>query len=253
MRLLAIDEDAAIHDLLYRRLTAEGFDVEIAPSGNQGLDALARQTPDALVIAAELRDVAALDVCRRVRNLDLRIPVLIIASSDIAQERISGLDAGADDCLPRPVDARELSARLKALLRRTQRSWPAPEPLSVANVSLDPVHRGIAAGRRFAELTQTEYGLMELFLRNPGSLLVYGRIYQAVWPDRSEALTTLRVYVGYLRGKLAEIGGDLLIDAVNGRGYVMREAQGPSGGSTQRDICPGGDPRCPRASLTGRV
>jgi two-component system response regulator MprA len=249
VRLVVIDENAAIHDLLYRDLAAEGCEVEVAQSGNQGLEELARRVPDAVIITAQLHDVAVLDICRRIRNLDVRMPVLIIGERDVMQERIGALDAGADDFLPRPVDRRELSARLKALLRRTQGSWPDPVPLSVANVSLDPVYRGIAVGRLFAELTQTEYGLMELFLTNPNSLLPYGQIYAAIWPDRSEALTTLRVYVGYLRGKLAEVGGDLLIEAITGRGYVMREVQGWSGGSTQRDIRSGGRSLCPRASL----
>jgi two-component system response regulator MprA len=249
VRLLVIDENAAIHAVRYRDLVAEGYEVELARSENQGLEKLAGRAPDAVVIAARLGDVEVLEVCRRVRKLDLRTPVLVIDASESVQERVAALDAGADDYLSHPVDRRELSARLKALLRRALDSWPEPEPLSVANVSLDPVRRGIAAGREFAELTRIEYGLMELFLNNPERLLPYGEICGVVWPGRSEALTNLRVYVGYLRGKLAHVGGDLVIEATSGRGYVMRGARTSSGGSTQCDVRSDTGAESPRTAL----
>jgi two-component system response regulator MprA len=157
------------------------------------------------------------------RRLGNRVPILMLTARVEVSDRVAGLDAGADDYLVKPFDNDELKARLRALLRRSGPDGD-PDELSFAEVSLDRSRHGAAVDGQVAELTRTEYQLLELFLRNPRQVLPHSVIYDRVWGyDFGAASNALRVYIGYLRRKLQEIGARELIHTVRGVGYVMRE------------------------------
>jgi two-component system response regulator MprA len=152
-----------------------------------------------------------------------RVPILMLTARDAISDRVTGLDAGADDYLVKPFDVEELKARLRALVRRAEPE-DAAEELSFAELRLDSERHGAAVGDSFAELTRTEYQLLELLLRNPRRVLTHSLIYDRVWGyDFGAASNALRVYVGYLRRKLARAGARPLIHTVRGVGYVLRE------------------------------
>ena len=170
-----------------------------------------------------LPDLDGLEVCRRLRGEGNRIPVLMLTARDAIEDRIDGLDAGADDYLVKPFDVGELKARLRALLRRSG-GEEAPAALSFDELRLDPVRHGVIVGEEFVELTRTEYQLLELLMRNPRRVLPHNLIYERVWGyDFGPASNALRVYIGYLRRKLQDAGARPLLHTVRGVGYVLRE------------------------------
>jgi two-component system response regulator MprA len=223
MRVLVVDDDRAVRDALRRVLTLDGYDVQIAEGGAEAIDAVAQAVPDAVVLDIGMPGIDGIEVCERVRRLGNRVPILMLTARVEISDRVAGLDAGADDYLIKPFDVNELKARLRALLRR---SGPESEPdeLSFAEVKLDRALHGASVGEQFAELTRTEYQLLELFMRNPRQVLPHSVIYDRVWGyDFGPASNALRVYVGYLRRKLQELGARDLLHTVRGVGYVMRE------------------------------
>ena len=223
MRLLIIDDDRALRDALRRALSLADYEVDTAAGGEQGLASIAQQPPDAVVLDVGMPEIDGLEVCERLRRLGNRVPILMLTARVEVSDRVAGLDAGADDYLVKPFDNDELKARLRALLRRSGPDGD-PDELSFAEVSLDRSRHGAAVDGRVAELTRTEYQLLELFLRNPRQVLPHSVIYDRVWGyDFGAASNALRVYVGYLRRKLQEIGARELIHTVRGVGYVMRE------------------------------
>jgi two-component system response regulator MprA len=232
MRILVVDDDRAVRDALRRALTLGGYEVEIAEDGIQCLDMVAQSVPDAVVLDVGMPGVDGLEVCRRLRQLENRVPILILTARDAVADRIDGLDMGADDYMVKPFDVGELKARLRALLRRTgpndgQGEGAAPpEKLSFAGVSLDENRHGAVVGEseNFVELTRTEYQLLELLLANPLHVLPHSVIYERVWGyDFGPTSNALRVYIGYLRRKLEDAGAENLIHTVRGVGYVLRE------------------------------
>ena len=172
-----------------------------------------------------LPDMDGLEVCRRLRGAGNRVPVLVLTARDAVEDRIDGLDAGADDYLVKPFDVGELKARLRALLRRAEPDGTrATARREFAELTLDPDRHGVTVGDSFAELTRTEYQLLELLMRNPRRVLPHDVIYDRVWGyDFGPASNALRVYVGYLRRKLEEAGARPLIHTVRGVGYALRE------------------------------
>jgi two-component system response regulator MprA len=179
--------------------------------------------PDAVVLDVGMPDIDGLEVCRRLRGAGNRVPVLMLTARDAIADRIDGLDAGADDYLVKPFDVGELKARLRALLRRSG-SEGDPDSVSFAELKLDSARHGVAVEDRFAELTRTEYQLLELLMLNPRRVLPHGLIYDRVWGyDFGPASNALRVYVGYLRRKLEDAGARPLIHTIRGVGYVLRE------------------------------
>jgi len=165
-----------------------------------------------------------LAVCRRMRAAGNRVAVLMLTARDAVEDRIDGLDAGADDYLVKPFDVGELNARLRALLRRVNGDDAPSEAPVFEELRLDPARHGVSAGDRFAELTRTEYQLLELLMRNPRQVLTHDVIYDRVWGyDFGPASNALRVYVGYLRRKLEQVGARPFIGTVRGVGYVLRE------------------------------
>jgi two-component system, OmpR family, response regulator MprA len=223
MRVLVVDDDRAVREALRRVLTLAGYEVEAADGGAAAIELVVQSVPDAVVLDLGMPDVDGLDVCRRLRLLGNRVPILMLTAREQVSDRVAGLDAGADDYLVKPFDVEELKARLRALLRRTGPDGE-PDELSFAEIRLDSARHGAAVGEMFTELTRTEYQLLELLLRNPRQVLSHSLIYDRVWGyDFGAASNALRVYVGYLRRKLQDAGARPLIHTVRGVGYVLRE------------------------------
>ena len=223
VKVLIVDDDRALRDALRRALALAGYEITLAEDGQQALAVVAAAAPDAIVLDVGLPGIDGLEVCRQLRGAGDRVPVLMLTARDAVADRIDGLDAGADDYLVKPFDVGELKARLRALLRRTGAESP-PEELEFEELRLDSARHGLAAGDRFVELTRTEYDLLELLMRNPRRVLPHALIYDRVWGyDFGPASNALRVYIGYLRRKLDEVGARPLLHTVRGVGYVLRE------------------------------
>ena len=226
VRVLIIDDDRALRDALRRALGLAGYEVDTASGGEEGLSRIAARPPDAVLLDVSMPGVDGLEACRRMRAAGDRVPVLMLTARDAVEDRIDGLDAGADDYLVKPFDIGELKARLRALLRRADAGDGDGDggPPSFQELRLDPDAHRLVVGDRTIDLTRTEYRLMELFLRNPRRVLPHDVIYDRVWGyDFGPASNQLRVYVGYLRRKLEQVGARPLIGTVHGVGYVLRE------------------------------
>ena len=223
MRVLVVDDERAVRDSLRRALELEGYDVELAVDGADALHRLeANGQPDAVILDVLMPGVDGLEVCRRIRGKGSGVPVLMLTAQTEVENRVAGLDAGADDYLPKPFALEELLARLRALLRRA--SPGAEEILRFADLEVSPGTREVRRGGEPIELTRTEFNLLELFLRNPRQVLTRSVIFERVWGyDFGFASNSLDVYIGYLRRK-TEVGGrPRLIQTVRGVGYALRE------------------------------
>jgi len=226
VRVLVVDDDRAVREALRRALTLAGYEVQLAGDGEQALEAVVQVVPDAVVLDVGMPGLDGLEVCRRLRRLGNRVPILILTAREGVSDRIDGLDAGADDYMVKPFDVGELKARIRALLRRSgPDGGDDPEKgLSFAEVRLDAERHGAEVDGTFVELTRTEYQLLELFMLNPRMVLAHSLIYDRVWGyDFGPASNALRVYIGYLRRKLEGAGARELIHTVRGVGYVLRE------------------------------
>jgi two-component system, OmpR family, response regulator MprA len=220
--VLVADDDRAVREALERALQLSGFDVELAADGNEALSATSERTPDALILDVMMPGYDGLDVTRRLRREGNRVPILLLTARDAVGDRVEGLDAGADDYLPKPFALEELLARLRALLRRADQA-PA-ELLRFADLTFDVGSMEARRGGRRFELTTTEAHLLELFMRNPRQVLPRPLIYERVWGyDFSHTSNALDVYVGYLRRKTEGEDESRLIHTVRGTGYVLRE------------------------------
>jgi two-component system response regulator MprA len=224
MRILVVDDEADVRSSLRLALELEDYEVALAEDGVQALDALAGGAVDAMLLDLSMPGVDGLEVCRRVRAAGNRLPIVMLTARESVDDRVEGLEAGADDYLPKPFALRELLARLKAVLRRTRDDEPATAPLRFADVVLDPVQRRAWRGQRELGLTRTEFHLLETLLRRPQEVLTRTDLQLAVWGyDFGTDSNTLGVFVGYLRRKLEEDGGPRLVQTVRGVGYVLRE------------------------------
>jgi two-component system response regulator MprA len=223
MRILVVDDEHAVRDALGRALRLDGYDVELAASGDLAMALIDQRCPDALILDVLMPGTDGLDLCRQLRAQGNRTPVLMLTARDAITDRISGLDAGADDYLVKPFALGELQARLRALLRRTTPD-PESQSLSYLDVELDRATREVHRGERLIELTRTEFLLLELFLLNPRQVLERATIFERVWGfDFGPSSNSLEVYVGYLRRKLEAAGEPRMIQTVHGVGYVLRE------------------------------
>jgi len=221
VRVLVVDDEPAVRAALERALRLEGYDVELAADGSEALHRLSLGAPDAVVLDVMMPNVDGLEVCRRLRETGDRTPVLMLTARDAVEDRVAGLDAGADDYLVKPFALEELHARLRALLRRTVENGDG-STFRFADLTMDTRTRDVRRGDRALELTRTEFNLLELFLRNPRQVLTRSLIFDRVWGyDFGPSSNALEVYVGYLRRKLGE---PRLIHTVRGVGYVLREA-----------------------------
>ncbi|MGH9096115.1 MAG: response regulator transcription factor [Acidimicrobiales bacterium] len=222
MRVLVVDDDPAVSGALHRALRLEGYDVSLANDGPRALEEIAVRPPDAVILDIGLPTIDGLEVCRRLRAAGDDTPVLMLTASDAINDRVQGLDAGADDYLVKPFALAELLARLRALLRR--RSDDSAEVLQFADLNLDPSSRVASRGSREFTLTRIEYDLLELLLRHPRQVLTREVILDRVWGYTFDSGTnSLAVYVGYLRRKTEEDGEPRLIHTARGVGYVLRE------------------------------
>src|SRR5437762_3665427 len=224
MLVLVADDDRAVREALERALQLHGYEVALASDGDTALTAVDTRTPDALVLDVMMPGLDGLDVTRRLRRQGNRVPILLLTARDAVGDRVEGLDAGADDYLPKPFALEELLARIRALLRRTLEQAPA-DVLRFADLSFDLGSMDARRGARRFELTTTEAHLLELFLRNPRQVLPRPLIYERVWGyDFSHSSNALDVYVGYLRRKMEADDEPRLIHTVRGTGYVLRES-----------------------------
>ena len=223
VRVLIVDDDRALRDALRRALVLGGYETVQAASGEGALAEVAAAAPDAIVLDIGLPDIDGLEVCRRLRGSGNRVPVLLLTARDAVEDRIDGLDAGADDYLVKPFDVGELQARLRALLRRSGANGDA-SGRSFHELHLDGARHGVSVRESFVELTRTEYQLLELLMLNAGRVLPHNLIYERVWGyDFGPASNALRVYIGYLRRKLEQAGARPLLHTVRGVGYALRE------------------------------
>jgi two-component system, OmpR family, response regulator MprA len=221
MRILVVDDERPVREALERALRLEGYEVELAVDGQDALMALARRTADAVVLDVLMPTMDGLETARALRRMGNTTPILMLTARHEVDDRVAGLDAGADDYLVKPFALEELLARLRALLRR---AIGGDEELSFADLRLDPGTHEVWRGDRRIELTRTEFLLLELFLRNPRQVLTRDVIFDRVWGyDFGPASNSLEVYVGYLRRKTEAEGEPRLIHTVRGVGYALRE------------------------------
>jgi two-component system, OmpR family, response regulator MprA len=222
--ILVVDDEPAVRESLRRALELEGYVVELAADGDEAISRLERsEQPEAVVLDILMPGVDGLEVCRRLRASGNAVPVLMLTAQAEVDSRVAGLDAGADDYLPKPFALAELLARLRALLRRS--GTDSTDTLRFADLELDPGTREVHRAGHPIELTRTEFSLLELFLRNPRQVLTRSIIFERVWGfDFGPSSNSLDVYIGYLRRKTEEGGKSRLIHTVRGVGYALRES-----------------------------
>jgi two-component system response regulator MprA len=226
MRIIVVDDEHAVRDALRRALDLAGYDVQIAPAAEPAIGLMRERPPDAIVLDVLMPGMDGIELCRRLRAGGDRTPVLMLTARDGVGDRVSGLDAGADDYLVKPFALEELQARLRALLRRSgAQPGREEEPLlEFGDLRLDRGAHEVRRGEDEIELTRTEYLLLELFLHHPRQVLERATIFERVWGyDFGPSSNSLEVYVGYLRRKLEAGGKRRLIHTVRGVGYVLRE------------------------------
>ena len=222
-RILVIEDELKIADFLRRGLTYEGFTVEVRWDGESGLKAARDNPPDLVILDVMLPGLDGWEVCRRLRAAG-SVPILMLTAKDSVPDRVTGLDAGADDYMVKPFAFDELLARLRALFRR-HRMENAPEVYRYADLELNPRTRQVFRGGQLIELTAKEFDLLELFMRHPGQVLTREMIYEHIWDyDFGGESNIIEVYVRYLRSKLEAGGKPRLIQTVRGVGYALRES-----------------------------
>jgi two-component system, OmpR family, response regulator MprA len=221
--ILVVDDEPAVRRALERALRLDSYDVDLAADGEQALDVLAERPADAVILDVAMPGIDGLEVCRRLRAAGDRTPILMLTARDAIDDRVKGLDVGADDYLVKPFALRELQARLRALLRRAADDGPG-EVLRYGDLVLDPLAHEVHRGERLIELSKTEFLLLELFMKHPRQVLTRSTIFENVWGyDFGPTSNALGVYMGYLRRKTEEGGESRLLHTVRGIGYVLRD------------------------------
>lgn len=220
-KVLIIEDDQGILKFLRRGLTYEGYEVAIAEDGEQGLELAQEENPDLVILDLMLPGIDGLEVCRRLRA-DGEVPILMLTAKDETNDRVTGLDMGADDYMVKPFEFKELLARIRALMRRAQPTQS--KVLEFADLSLDRGTRRAHRGDRVISLTAKEYELLELFMEHPRQVLTREVIYDRVWGYNFGGQSNIiEVYVRYLRQKLEKEGEPRLIHTLRGVGYVLRK------------------------------
>jgi two-component system response regulator MprA len=224
-RVLLAEDDRAVRSSLVRALALEGYDVQAVTNGGEALDALRASPPDVLLLDVSMPVVDGLTVCRVVRAERDPVPILMLTARTETSDRVAGLDAGADDYLPKPFDLDELFARIRALLRRAhaETSQGGDAVLALADLRLDTAGRRAWRADRELELSKTEFDLLELLVRNAGIVLDHSTIYERIWNyDFGPDSKNLAVYIGYIRRKTEAGGEPRLVHTVRGVGYTAR-------------------------------
>lgn len=225
MKVLVVDDEQPLREALSRALKVERYEVEALENGALALERMKTGSNeiDAIVLDVLMPGIDGLEVCRRLRAAGDKTPVLMLTARVEVEDRVAGLDAGADDYVTKPFDLEELLARLRALLRRA--GSPSDQVLRFADLVLDPVAHEVHRGDRLIEVTRTEFLLLELFLLNPRQVLSRSIIFERVWGyDFGPSSNSLEVYIGYLRRKTESGGEPRLIHTVRGVGYILRDA-----------------------------
>jgi two-component system, OmpR family, response regulator MprA len=221
VKVLVVDDDDAVRSSLQRALGVERYEVELAADGREALDRMAGERYDAVILDVAMPEMDGLEACKRMRAAGDRTPVLMLTARDAIDDRVEGLDAGADDYLVKPFALRELHARLRALLRRVETPG---ETLAFADLRMDFSTHDVWRGERRLELSRTEFSLLELFLRNPRQVLTRNVIFERVWGyDFGATSNVLGVYMSYLRRKTEGGGEPRLLHTVRGVGYILRD------------------------------
>lgn len=227
MRVLLIEDESRLAGYVKKGLSEESFDVDIASDGEAGIDCAHASKYDIILLDLMLPGLDGMAVCRQLRRLGNDVPILVLSARGLVGDRVAALNAGADDYLTKPFEFAELSARIRAVLRRRQPT--AYLPLTVADLSLDPVTRAVRRGNRHIDLTQKEYALLEYLLRHAGEVVTRTMIAEQVWNFTWDRMTNvIDVYVNHLRRKIEAPGELRLIYAVRGAGYVIREPDAPT-------------------------
>jgi two-component system response regulator MprA len=225
VKILVVDDERAVRESLRRALELEGYEIDLAADGSEALSKLLENgggQTDAVILDVLMPGVDGLEVCRRLRRAGSSIPVLMLTARDEIENRVAGLDAGADDYVTKPFALEELLARVRALLRRAADA--SSDVLRFADLELDPGTREVRRAGNVIELTRTEFALLELFMMNPRQVLTRSIIFERVWGyDFGFASNSLDVYIGYLRRKTEAGGLPRLIQTVRGVGYALRE------------------------------
>jgi two-component system response regulator MprA len=223
VKILVVDDERAVRESLRRALELEGYEIELADDGHAALAALEGDEPDAMILDVLMPGLDGLEVARRVRREGSRLPILMLTARVEVDDRVAGLDAGADDYVTKPFALDELLARVRALLRRTHED--GTDTLAFGDLELDPGTREVKRNGEPIELTRTEFSLLELFMRNPRQVLTRSVIFERVWGyDFGFGSNSLDVYIGYLRRKTEAGGKPRLIQTVRGVGYALRES-----------------------------
>jgi two-component system, OmpR family, response regulator MprA len=221
-RILVVDDEPAVQQALSRALTLERYEVATATDGREALEMLGLVPYDAVILDVSMPQLDGIEVCRRLRGNGDHTPVLMLTARDDIDDRVAGLDAGADDYLVKPFALRELMARVRALLRRTGENEPEGM-LAFEDLRMDSLAHEAWRGERKLELTRTEFLLLDLFLRHPRQVLTRSQIFEHVWGyDFGSSSNSLGVYMGYLRRKTEAGGEPRLLHTVRGVGYVLR-------------------------------
>ncbi|KOU42431.1 MULTISPECIES: response regulator transcription factor [unclassified Streptomyces] len=222
VRILVVDDEPEVRAAVEDGLAVEGYEVKGAQDGLAALSEVAAWRPDAIVLDVMMPVLDGLGVCRQLRAMGDRTPVLVLTALDSVSERVDGLEAGADDYLVKPFALDELIARVRALLRRAAPDPAEQQELRYADLVVDPVAHTARRGERPIDFTRTEFALLELLMRNPGQVLPRELIHELVWGrDFGPDSNSLAVYVGYLRRKLEAAGEPRLVHTVHGVGYRL--------------------------------
>ena len=228
MRILVVDDDSRIRDVLRRQLSYEGYQVELAGDSREAFARVADNPPDLVVLDWMLPGMDGLEICRRLRQVD-DMPIIMLTAKGTLDDKVDGLDSGADDYLVKPFEPEELLARVRALLRRRQ---PQTNLLRFGALTLDPAARQVWVGDRLVDLSSKEFDLLELLMRHPRQVLTRETFYDRVWGyDFSGESNILEVYIRYLRSKLEAAGSPRYIQTVRGVGYALRDEAQAAGDS----------------------
>ncbi|MCZ9306959.1 response regulator transcription factor [Corynebacterium sp. c8Ua_181] len=229
MKILVVDDEQAVRESLRRSLRFNGYDVLTANDGLEAVKTVRSENPELLILDVMMPNMDGLEVCRTLRSEGWDRPILVLTARDGVSDRVAGLDAGADDYLPKPFALEELLARVRSLVRRASAdSIAAEDPieskLSFEDLELDADTREVSRGDRAISLTRTEFALLQLLMKNPRKVLSRSKILEEVWGyDFPTSGNALEVYIGYLRKKTEGESDSRLIHTVRGVGYVLRE------------------------------